>query len=128
MWLPPAAIRLTPLRSPDTSTGMALSVLVPSPSCPDSLEPQHATPPLLITAHECREPVAIAIAAKDAVSGVAVRGGVAPCVGDWVSKGDVWPGVGLAADEQAVMSMPIARAFANDDMDAGISATSSDCR
>ena len=75
----------------------------------------------------CREPAAIPIAAMDAESGVAVGRGVATCVGDGVSDGDVSLGVGLVADEQAVIRRPMTNTFTNEDSDPGISATSSDC-
>jgi hypothetical protein len=127
VWSPPAAIALTPLLRPVTWTGTLLPVNVPLPSFPDSLEPQHMAAPSSITAQVCRDPAAIPIAAKDAGSGVPFGRGVVPCVGDWVSDGDVWPGVGLVADEQAVIRMPITRAFPDDDRDAGISTTSSNC-
>ena len=45
LWRLPAAIALTPLCSPETSTGVELSVVVPSPSCPAALSPQHLTAP-----------------------------------------------------------------------------------
>src|SRR5207244_2492391 len=51
---PPAAIATTPLVRPDTSTGLLLSVVVPSPSWPLSLAPQHLTPPAPVTTHVWR--------------------------------------------------------------------------
>ena len=46
---------LTPLLSPLTSTGVSLSICVPSPSWPTSFRPQHLTPPL-ISAQVCASP------------------------------------------------------------------------
>src|SRR4051794_16880782 len=50
----------TPLVSPETSVGTSRSVVVPSPSWPARLPPQHFTPPPLVSAHVC--PVAAASA------------------------------------------------------------------
>ena len=55
----PVAIAVTPLVNPDTSTGMRRSVVVPSPNCPQSLSPQHLTPPEVVTAQVSRLPVEI---------------------------------------------------------------------
>ena len=41
----PAAIAVTPLVRPVTSTGTLLSVVVPFPSWPPAFQPQHRTPP-----------------------------------------------------------------------------------
>src|SRR5688572_2757678 len=49
---PPADIATTPLPSPTTSTGVGRSVVVPSPSWPSRLLPQHLTPPEVVKAHE----------------------------------------------------------------------------
>ncbi len=51
VWFVPAAIAITPLVSPMTSVGTDLSVVVPSPSMPPLLSPQHLTPPPLVSAH-----------------------------------------------------------------------------
>src|SRR5438309_11915128 len=40
----PAAIAVTPLASPVTPTGVSRSVRVPSPSWPQTLQPQHVAP------------------------------------------------------------------------------------
>jgi len=40
----PAAMVATPVPSPITSTGTRLCVVVPSPSCPEALLPQHLSP------------------------------------------------------------------------------------
>jgi hypothetical protein len=45
VWLPPAEIAPTPAERPQTSTGVDLSVAVPSPSRPSAFEPQHLTAP-----------------------------------------------------------------------------------
>src|SRR5262245_51662555 len=52
VWLPPGAdaTATTPLVRPLTSTGVSRSVVVPSPSCPRLLLPQHLTPPALVSA------------------------------------------------------------------------------
>jgi hypothetical protein len=50
VWPPPAAIALTPLARPTTSTGMRLFALEPFPSWPNLFEPQHFTPPPLVIA------------------------------------------------------------------------------
>ena len=44
---------------PATSTGVALSVVVPSPSWPWELDPQHITFPSVSRTHECCEPWAM---------------------------------------------------------------------
>ena len=46
--------------SPDTSTGVVRSVVVPSPSCPKLFRPQHLTPPVSVSAHVWEPPAAIA--------------------------------------------------------------------
>lgn len=56
----PAEIAETPVESPKAATGVERSVVVPSPSCPYWLLPQHFTPPLLMSAQVCVPPVAIA--------------------------------------------------------------------
>src|ERR1700761_6553730 len=59
-WPPPAsAVAVTPTGS-CVSTGVELAVVVPSPSSPSSLLPQHFTPPALITAQVCSQPDPIA--------------------------------------------------------------------
>ena len=45
-----ALIAFTPLGRPFTSTGTRLSVVVPSPSSPSRLRPQHLTPPESVSA------------------------------------------------------------------------------
>ena len=61
VWSPPAAIALTPLASPLTSTGTLLSVFVPFPSWPEALLPQHLTAPALVSAQVWSPPAAIAL-------------------------------------------------------------------
>ena len=51
----------TPIPKPVTSIGEVLCVVVPSPSCPELLRPQHLTPPPDSRAQECEPPTAIAI-------------------------------------------------------------------
>src|SRR2546428_5554873 len=58
VWKTPAAIAATPPPRPETSTGAWRSVVVPSPSWPERLKPQHLTPPALVSAHECDSPAA----------------------------------------------------------------------
>ena len=41
----------TIVSSPVTTVGVSLSVVSPVPSCPQLLEPQQLTPPLVSTAH-----------------------------------------------------------------------------
>jgi hypothetical protein len=48
--------------SPATSTGLVASVLLPMPSSPSLLKPQHLTPPPLTIAHVRPRPVAMATA------------------------------------------------------------------
>src|SRR3990172_3731563 len=49
----------TPLARPETSTGAALSEVVPSPSSPWPLLPQHLTPPALVRAQVWAPPAAM---------------------------------------------------------------------
>jgi len=44
---------------PETSTGVVLSIMVPSPSSPLPLKPQHFTMPSVSRAHEVAKPRAI---------------------------------------------------------------------
>src|SRR3989442_6966540 len=50
-----------------TTSGVLRSVVVPSPSCPNELAPQHATPPLTPTAHVWKPPALTAWSAPKAV-------------------------------------------------------------
>src|ERR1700722_1079948 len=60
-WLPPAtAVAFTPSGS-CTATGVELSTVVPLPSCPSPLFPQHSTAPEVITAHVWSQPEPIAL-------------------------------------------------------------------
>src|SRR5436190_24342705 len=54
---------MTPLLSPLTPTGVYESFVVPLPSWPNELRPQHLTAPLLKSAHVWPPPIAIAITA-----------------------------------------------------------------
>src|SRR2546423_14504430 len=47
VWPPLASSAATPLASPETATGVWRSVVVPSPSWPAAVWPQHLTPPAL---------------------------------------------------------------------------------
>src|SRR5262245_8392011 len=49
----PAPIAVTPALNPLTATGVTLGVVVPSPSWPAELLPQHFTPPVVVSAHVC---------------------------------------------------------------------------
>ena len=55
MYCAPAARETTPLSKPFTSTGVELPVplplLLPSPSWPEPLKPQHLTAPPVVSAH-----------------------------------------------------------------------------
>ena len=55
----PAETAMTPLSNPRTSTGPLLSVVVPFPSSPEPLAPQHLTPPG-VSAQLCPKPAEIA--------------------------------------------------------------------
>ena len=55
----PAATAMTSV-NPGTDTGDDLSTVVPSPSCPSSLAPQHQTTPASSSAHAWRPRAAIA--------------------------------------------------------------------
>src|SRR3990172_4443044 len=61
VWRVPADIALTPLARPETSTGTLRSVVVPSPSHPYMLLPQHLTPPALVSAQVELQPTVIAV-------------------------------------------------------------------
>src|ERR1019366_4625003 len=52
----PAETEATPEPNPTTSTGVAESVVVPSPSSPSRFQPQHLTAPVVVTAHESSPP------------------------------------------------------------------------
>src|SRR5439155_12116393 len=66
VWKSPAEIAATPLGSPETATGVWRSVIVPSPSWPEPLSPQHLTPPPLVSAQLCRAPAASAATLRPA--------------------------------------------------------------
>ena len=61
VWLLAALIWTTPLPSPTTSTGVRRFVVVPSPSLPTLLLPQHLAAPVT-TAQVWREPVVTSVA------------------------------------------------------------------
>ena len=56
LWLLPLLTEMKPLPNPCTSTGVVLEVLVPFPSFPPSLLPQHLTAPPWVTAQPWAEP------------------------------------------------------------------------
>ena len=59
VWTFPTEMAATPLVSPITSTGVVLKLLgplVPSPSSPEPLRPQHLTPPTVVRAQVWRFP------------------------------------------------------------------------
>src|SRR5947208_1858508 len=59
VWTRPAETAITPFPNPSTATGVLLSVVAPSPSSPLELEPQHWTPPELVTAQVWFQPTLI---------------------------------------------------------------------
>ena len=60
VWLSPAAIAVTPLVRPVTSTGTLDWVVVPLPSWPLRLLPQHLMPPVVVRAQVWLSPATIA--------------------------------------------------------------------
>src|SRR5438876_780697 len=60
VWAPPVAIAVA-LERPETFVGTSRFVLVPSPSWPDPLAPQHFTTPVTSTAQVWEAPAAIAV-------------------------------------------------------------------
>src|SRR5207247_1986494 len=56
----PAATTATSEVRPITSTGVALSIVVPSPNWPKSLRPQHLRPPASVRPHVWAPPAATA--------------------------------------------------------------------
>ena len=52
----PAAIAATPLDRPTTCTGVSRLIVVPSPSWPEKLLPQHLAAPAVVTAQLCAPP------------------------------------------------------------------------
>src|SRR5439155_226870 len=55
---PPASTWAAGASSPPTITGWVRRVVVPSPSSPDSLAPQHSTTPVDVSAQVCEKPSA----------------------------------------------------------------------
>ena len=54
VWPKPESIAVTPPARPETSTGTGLlKVVVPLPSWPNKLLPQHLTPPAVVSAQAC---------------------------------------------------------------------------
>ena len=71
---PPAAMAVTPPVSATTSTGLVRSVVVPSPSWPYELSPQHWTPPAVVNTQVCWSPPSkVATLSAHAGSGVDQR-------------------------------------------------------
>jgi len=60
VWPPPAVTAITPPDRPETPTGPARLVRVPSPSWPKRLSPQQSTPPALVRAQAWAAPAATA--------------------------------------------------------------------
>jgi hypothetical protein len=110
VWPPPAVIAVTPLARPVTSTGVLLSVVVPLPSWPAPLAPQHLTPPPLVSAHVWLEPAEIAVIAGLTAGGGDVGGGVVTRLAadgaEVGGGGGEVAGGGLAGDAQADTSSP----------------------
>src|SRR5256885_2076253 len=70
----PAAIAVTPFARPATSTGVLLAVIVPSPSPPLLLSPQHFTPPpVVITQVWSLTAMTSVVGVVSAATGVAER-------------------------------------------------------
>ena len=61
VWVLPAAIAVTPMARPARSTGVALPIVEPFPSCPLTFQPQHLTAPAFMSAHVWAKPAAIAL-------------------------------------------------------------------
>src|SRR2546427_654717 len=59
VWEAPATIAVAPEARPETLTGVDLNLVVPFPSWPKSLAPQHFAPPAVVRAHVCRPPAQI---------------------------------------------------------------------
>src|SRR3990172_345410 len=80
LWVNPAAVAATSLLRPDTSTGVVRFVVVPSPSWPLALEPQHLRPAAAVRAQVCEPPVATATTplARPATSTGVVRFVIVP--------------------------------------------------
>ena len=89
LWMWPAATPIIPLPRPVTATGVSCSSIVPSPSWPVALYPQHSTPPALVKAHECASPVATAIAFVIPETST----GVVHAVGSQALPSPSWPSV-----------------------------------
>jgi hypothetical protein len=102
-----------------TSTGVLLSLVVPSPSWPAPLPPQHLTRPSLVTAQEWLAPAAIAMIDGPPDPGDDAGAALAGGVGDATSPDGegVVPGVGLVADAQPATSTPTMARVATRDCD-----------
>src|SRR5690242_6796022 len=55
----PALTAVAPLPDASATTGTVLSCVLPLPSWPCSLAPQHTTPPAVVTAQACASPLAM---------------------------------------------------------------------
>src|SRR6185312_7082045 len=65
VWPAPVEIAATPEDSPTTSTGACRVVVVPSPSSPWLLSPQHLTAPAAVTTHTCIPPTEMETAPRE---------------------------------------------------------------
>ena len=71
LYAPPAET-LVALVMPTTDTGVELLVVVPSPSCPYQLMPQHCTVPFIRTAHAWPMPAEMLVAVEMLNTGTGV--------------------------------------------------------
>src|SRR5205807_817327 len=58
---PPTAMAETPLASPETSTGVNRERKIAAQGWPEAFQPQHLTPPALVSAQVWEPPVAMAM-------------------------------------------------------------------
>jgi hypothetical protein len=72
VWYVPALIAVTVVR-PVTGTGVELAVVVPFPSLPSTLLPQHSAVPFARTAHVWFPPALIAVTVVRPVTGTGVE-------------------------------------------------------
>jgi hypothetical protein len=97
-WTPPAVVRAqvcappgamvdTLLLRPVTSTGVARTSVVPSPSWPKLFLPQHWTPPAVVRAQVCQLPAAMAVTplVRPVTSAGMARASVVPSP-SWLKK------------------------------------------
>ena len=96
-WRSPAAIALTPLLRPATSTGVLLLIFEPLPSCPPELFPQHLTPPPLVSAQVCPPPAETALTPLLSPT---------TSIGARLYRSEHWPPRELHVDEKPFPSWP----------------------